>query len=54
MKETAYKGLVRQVLEYRSSVWEPHTHGFQEKMEKEVPGHLMIHNTQNIWPKVMF
>ena len=34
MKEAAYKGLVRPVLEYGSSVWDPHTHGPQEILEK--------------------
>ena len=29
-----YKGLVRPVLEYGSSVWDPHTHGLQEELEK--------------------
>ena len=30
VKEAAYKGLVRPVLEYESSVWDPHTKGLQE------------------------
>ena len=34
MKEAAYKGLVRPVLEYGSSVWDPHTLGLQEELEK--------------------
>ena len=34
VKEAAYKGLVRPVLEYESSGWDPHTHGFQEELEK--------------------
>ena len=34
MKEAAYKGLVRPVLEYGSSVWDPHTHGLQQELEK--------------------
>ena len=34
MKEAAYKGLVRPILEYGSSVWDPHTHGFQEELER--------------------
>ena len=33
-KEAAYKGLVRPVLEFGSSVWDPHTHGLQEELEK--------------------
>ena len=32
--KAAYKGLVRPVLEYGSSVWDPHTHGLQEELEK--------------------
>ena len=34
MKEAAYKGLVWPVLEYGSSVWDPHTHGLQEELQK--------------------
>ena len=34
VKEAAYKELVRPVLEYGSSVWDPHTHGLQEELEK--------------------
>ena len=34
MKEAAYKGLVRLVLEYGNLVWDPHTHGLQEELEK--------------------
>ena len=34
VKEAAYKVLVRPVLEYGSSVWDPHTHGLQEELEK--------------------
>ena len=34
VKEAAYKGLVRPVLEYGSTVWDPHTHGLQEELEK--------------------
>ena len=29
VKEAAYKGLVRPVLEYGSSVWDPHTKGLR-------------------------
>ena len=34
MKEAAYKGLVRPVLKYGSSVWDPHTHDLQEELKK--------------------
>ena len=34
VKEASYKGLVRPVLEYGRSVWDPHTHGIQEELEK--------------------
>ena len=34
VKEAAYKGLMRPVLEYESSVWDPHTHGLQKELEK--------------------
>ena len=34
MKEAAYKGMVRQILEYGSSVWDPHTGKLQEELEK--------------------
>ena len=34
MKETAYKGMVRPILEYGSSVWDPHTDKLQEELEK--------------------
>ena len=34
VKEAAYEGLARPVLEYGSSVWDPHTHGLQEELEK--------------------
>ena len=34
VKEAAYKGLVRPALEYGSSLWDPHTHGLQEELEK--------------------
>ena len=33
VKEAAYKGLVRPVLEYRSSIWDSHTKGLQEELE---------------------
>ena len=34
VKEAAYKGLVRPVLEYGSSVWDPHTKCLKEESEK--------------------
>ena len=34
MKESAYKGMVRPVLEYGSSIWDPHTDKLQEELEK--------------------
>ena len=34
MKEAAYKGLVRPVMEYGISVWDHHTHGLQEELGK--------------------
>ena len=34
MKEAAYKGMVRPILEYGSSVWDPHTDKLQEELEK--------------------
>ena len=34
VKEAAYKGLVRPVIEYGSSVWDPHTKCLQEELEK--------------------
>ena len=34
VKEAAYKGMVRPILEYGSSVWDPHTYKLQEELEK--------------------
>ena len=34
MKEAAYKGMVHPILEYGSSVWDPHTGKLQEELEK--------------------
>ena len=34
MKEAAYKGMVRPILEYGSSVWDPHPDKRQEELEK--------------------
>ena len=32
--QAAYKGIVRPILEYGSSVWDPHTDKLQEELEK--------------------
>ena len=34
MKEAAYKGMVHPILEYGSSVWDPHTGKLQEELVK--------------------
>ena len=34
MREAAYKGMVRPILEYGSSVWDPYTGKLQEESEK--------------------
>ena len=34
MKETAYKTMVRPILEYGSSVWDHYTQGLQDELEK--------------------
>ena len=34
VKEAAYKGMVRPILEYGSSVWDPHPEKLQEELEK--------------------
>ena len=34
VKEAAYKGMVRPILEYGSSVWDPHPDKLQEELEK--------------------
>ena len=34
MKEAAYKGMVRPILEYGSSVWDPYTCKLHEELEK--------------------
>ena len=34
MREAAYKGLVRPILEYGSSVWDPHYEGLIHDLEK--------------------
>ena len=34
VKEAAYKGMVRPILEYGSSVWDPYASGLQEELDK--------------------
>ena len=34
MKEAAYKGMVRPILEYGSSIWDPHPDKLQGELEK--------------------
>ena len=34
VKEAAYKGMVRPILEYGSSVWDPHPDNLQKELEK--------------------
>ena len=34
MREAAYKGLVRPILEYGSSVWDPHYESLIDDLEK--------------------
>ena len=34
MREAAYKGLVRPILEYGSSVWDPYYEGLIDELEK--------------------
>ena len=34
MKEAVYKGMVHQILEYGSSVWDPYTDKLQEELDK--------------------
>ena len=34
MKEAAYEGMVRPILEYGSSVWDPYTDKLQVELEK--------------------
>ena len=46
VKEAAYKGLVHPVLEYGSSVWDPHTECLQEELEK-VPNRAARFVTRN-------
>ena len=46
MKEAAYKGMVHPILEYGSSVWNPHTGKLQGKLEK-VQNHAARFVTSN-------
>ena len=46
MKEAAYNGMVRPILEYGSSAWDPHTDKLQEELEK-VQNHAARFVTRN-------
>ena len=46
MKEAAYKGMVRPILEYGSSVWDPHPDKLQKELEK-VQNHAARFVTRN-------
>ena len=46
VKEAAYKGLVRPVLEYGSSVWDPHTKGLQKCDGIASLGNMQISNSR--------
>ena len=38
MRDAAYKGLVRPILKYGSSVWEPHYEGLIDDLENMLKG----------------
>ena len=46
MKEAAYKGMVRPILEYGSSVWDPHPDKLRKELEK-VQNHAARFVTSN-------
>ena len=46
VKEAAYIGMVRPILEYGSSVWDPYTDKLQEELEK-VQNHAARFVTRN-------
>ena len=48
MKEAAFKGMVRPILEYGSSVWDPHPDKLQEELEK------VQNRAAGLWPETMF
>ena len=48
MKEAAYKGMVHPILEYESSVWDPHPDKLQEELEK------VKVVRQGLLPEIMF
>ena len=49
MKEAAYKGMVRPILEYGSSVWDPHTDKLQEELEKVQNRAARFVNRNNVY-----
>ena len=49
VKEAAYKGLVRPVLEYGSSCWEPHTHGLQQEKVQNPAARTGVVETNTNW-----
>ena len=49
VEEAAYKGMVRPILEYGSSVWDPHPDKLQEELEK-----VQNRAARFVRPEIMF